>query len=86
MKKLINLLNPKKWLEGFLLSAFAKKFVTGAVVSALAYLGPYLTKLSEHGVKVDVDAGAAVTAIIAVIGGILNGMQNVAKHGPLKSE
>lgn len=86
MKKLLNLLNVKKWAEGFLFTAFAKKFVKGAVVSALAYLAPYMTKLTESGVKIDVDAEAVVTVIIALLGGLLNGVANTAKHGPLAPE
>ena len=83
MKKVLALLNPAKWIEGFMLSKFLSKVVTGVVttVVGLAITPKVAELLVRFGVSVDVETlkAGVVTALVGLILGALN----TAKHGPL---
>ena len=86
MKKVLALLNPARWIEGFMLSKFLQKVVTGVVASVvgLAITPKVAELLTQYGVNLDAEKlkGAVVTAVVGLVLGALN----TAKNGPLKPE
>lgn len=88
MDKILNLLNPKKWIEGFLTEKFVQKAavgVSGYVISALTSptLAPKIQKALEF-VGASVDFEVLKASISAALIGLFMGLLNMAKHGPLK--
>jgi hypothetical protein len=80
-----NMVSLKKWKKGFNLKKFIEKFVTGVVTSALAILTPEtISRLSEAGISFDSEK--AKQFLIVTIVGLLLGLINTAKHGPLKED
>ena len=86
MKKVLALLNPAKWIEGFMLSKFVEKVVKGVVATAvgLAITPKVAAILTQFGVSLDAEQlkAGVVTALVGLILGALN----TAKHGPLASD
>ena len=86
MKKVLALLNPAKWIEGFMVSKFVKKAVTGVVatVVGLAITPKVAEQLQAFGVSVDLETlkSGAVAALV----GLILGAINTAKHGPLANK
>ena len=81
MKKLLGLLNVKKWLETFVMKFVASKAVKhGATVLAGLVAGLATKhKLDQYGVSVDVPmfTEALITAFGAAAGALLNWAQKV---------
>ena len=88
MKKLLNLFNPKKWAEGFVLKYFAgngARVAAGCVVGILA--SPKVAEfLLRFGLDVNLNYEVFENAIAVLLAAIVGGLANTAKHGPLKPE
>lgn len=86
MKKILAYINPMNWVEGFMLSKFLQKVVTGVVTTVVGLaITPKIVELfTALGVSVDVDKLKAyvVTALVGLILGALN----TAKHGAKSAE
>jgi hypothetical protein len=86
MEKLKNLVNPKKWFEGFIIQKFSKKVVTYAVTALVGVVSsPAIAgAMTEWGVSVDKEKLSGTLLIL--ITGLAGALLNTAKHGPLKEE
>lgn len=86
MKKILAYFNPAHWVEGFMLTKFMQKAVTGIVTTlvGLAITPKVVGLLTQYGVSLDAEklkAGA-----VAALVGLLMGLLNTAKNGPGKVE
>lgn len=86
MSKILNLFNPKKWIQGVIfkkVAAKAGKYAATAAAAIIAVptvseaLGKAAPFLSEAGIDVE---KVLVVGLMAAIGALLNWL----KHGPLK--
>lgn len=87
LEKIKNLVNPAKWVQGFMLSKFSKRaaqFGAAALVGLIS--NPKVTELlGKYGASLDVDKDILADSISVAIVALLGGIFNTAKHGPLKT-
>lgn len=86
-QKVKNLVNPMKWVQGFMLSKFAKK---GAQIAATFIVGllaneKLRNEMADWGFAFALDEKKLAAAISALLVALIAGMMNTAKHGPLKT-
>ncbi len=88
IEKVKNLVNPKKWMQGFMLNKFAKRvaqFGSAALIGLLS-TPKIADALGQYGVSLNMDKEVLANGIAIALAGLLGGLFNTAKHGPLKTE
>ena len=86
LKKVVNLVNPVKWVEGFWFKKAVAKFAAGvtAFIGSVLLTEKVVGKMTEFGLSLNlVQLEEGVGALIA---GAALALLNTAKHGPLKDE
>jgi hypothetical protein len=86
--KVKNMFSPAMWIKGFMLTKFGKRI---AQFGAAALVGLVTTPkiadgLTHYGITFKMDKDVLADALAVLIVGLLGGIFNTAKHGPLKDE
>lgn len=86
-QKVKNLVNPTKWVQGFMISKFAKRMAQFGAAAAVGLLAneKLQSTMADWGFGMKLDKEVLANALAAALVALIGGLMNTAKHGPLKT-